>query len=238
MRRTFLVWIVMVTLLVGVPVNVTLVAGNFVPLVQQVSASAVTILDRSDSDSVVGSGVIISEDGKIITAAHVFEAIPEGKIDVELPDGQIVQVVEGDIPEPTVDVAVLYVDVKGLTPIQFADSDEVQVGEWAMAMGAPYGFKKSVTVGIVSAVGAFVPMDDVGGGRDYSDLVQVETPINPGNSGGMVVNIRGELIGIAVLKIPGSDGMGFALSSNTIQKALAKETEIKLQVYSNYWWNF
>ena len=217
-RGSFLMLVVFITMLAGITVSKPIVTGDFVSIVQKVSTSYVTILDRANDDRVVGSGIIVTMDGRIITAGHVYSAIEKGKIDVEFVNGKILPVVKAEIPNDLIDIAVLYVDATNLTPITFADSNQVRQGEWAMALGAPFGLKDTVTVGIVSATMRSITLED---GTKYTDLIQVDTPVNPGNSGGMIVNINGELIGMTVLRISG-DGIGFAISSNMLRDYMWK----------------
>jgi len=157
----------------------------------------------------IGSGVIITKDGYILTNNHVVDGADEVK--VALQDGRefTAKVVGRD---PKSDVAVIKVDSKDLPAIQMADSDKVEVGDVVLAVGNPFGIGQTVTTGIVSATGR-------GGavGLDYEDFIQTDAAINPGNSGGALVDAEGRLIGIntAILsRSGGNNGIGFAIPAN------------------------
>ncbi len=157
----------------------------------------------------IGSGVIVTRDGFILTNNHVVDGADEVK--VALQDGRefTAKVVGRD---PKSDVAVIKIDSKDLPAIQVADSDKVEVGDVVLAIGNPFGIGQTVTTGIVSATGR-------GGavGLDYEDFIQTDAAINPGNSGGALVDADGRLIGIntAILsRSGGNQGIGFAIPSN------------------------
>ena len=171
----------------------------------------------------LGSGVILTADGKILTNNHVV-ASSGGRLTVTLNDGREVPatVVSTD---PASDLAVVQATgVSGLTPIKWADSDSVKVGDAVMAIGSPSGLQGTVTTGIVSALDRKVTVP--GEGRRASSVsyqaIQTDASINPGNSGGALVNAAGELIGInSAIYSPasssgeaGSVGIGFAIPSN------------------------
>lgn len=154
-----------------------------------------------------GSGVIINSDGTILTNNHVIK--DASKITVKLHD-------ETEYPaevigqDPQTDLAVIRIKAKeALTPAQFADSDEVEVGQWCIAVGNPLGLEQTVTVGVVSALGRSGI-----GATAIEDFIQTDASINPGNSGGPLVDLRGKVIGINTLifTAPGS-GIGFAIPS-------------------------
>lgn len=156
-----------------------------------------------------GSGVVAQEDGVILTNHHVVDK--STKITVHLADDR-----EFDAkllaPDPRTDLAVLKIDAKGLPTIPFGDSAIVRVGDYALAIGNPFGIGQTVTLGIVSATGRGNL-----GIEDYEDFIQTDAAINPGNSGGALVNSQGELIGIntAILSPEGANnGVGFAIPSN------------------------
>jgi len=175
----------------------------------------------------LGSGVILTADGKILTNNHVV-ASSGGRLTVTLNDGRQVPatVVSTD---PASDLAVVQATgVSGLTPIKWADSDSVKVGDAVMAIGSPSGLQGTVTTGIVSALDRKVTVP--GEGRRASSVsyqaIQTDASINPGNSGGALVNSAGELIGInSAIYSPasssgeaGSVGIGFAIPSNTAKQ--------------------
>jgi serine protease Do len=157
----------------------------------------------------LGSGVIVSSDGVIVTNNHVVAQAE--KIRVALKDGREFQakLVGSD---PKSDVAVLRVDAKDLPAIPIADSSKVRVGDLALAVGNPFGIGQTVTMGIISAVGRANM-----GITDYEDFIQTDAAINPGNSGGALVTMDGLLVGIntaIVSRTGGYQGVGFAIPSN------------------------
>ncbi len=164
----------------------------------------------------LGSGVIVSKDGLILTNNHVVNGATQ--IQVTLSDGRSMQAkLVGT--DPGVDLALLRISANNLPAITFADSSKADVGEWVLAIGAPFGLKSSVTVGIVSAKGR----SDVGINL-YEDFIQTDAAINPGNSGGALVNANGELIGINTAifsQSGGSVGIGFAIPSRLAQQTMA-----------------
>ncbi len=173
--------------------------------------------DSEDSEEDVvystGSGVIYSEDGYIITNNHVVSGAD--RVRVQLYDGTEYDATVVGTDEQS-DLAVIKIDATGLTAADFADSDDIVVGEMAVAIGNPGGeeFVNSVTQGIISGVNRNVEVSE----GQFMTLVQTDAAINPGNSGGALCNGDGEIIGINTIKISSSDfeGMGFAIPSNTV----------------------
>ncbi|WP_303014936.1 S1C family serine protease [Holdemania massiliensis] len=160
-----------------------------------------------------GSGVIISEDGYLITNDHVIDGA--STIQVRTSDGTTYDAVLVGTDSKT-DVAVLKINASGLTPVTFGDSDNLNVGETAVAIGNPLGeLGGTVTNGIISAKDRSITLDN-----QQMTLLQTNAAINPGNSGGGLFNSRGELIGMVVAKSSGSDveGLGFAIPSNLVSK--------------------
>jgi len=158
----------------------------------------------------LGSGVIVSEDGYILTNTHVVEGADE--IQVVLPDAKKSYDAKLVGTDPQTDVAVLKIDESGLPAITFADSDQVAVGDVVFAIGNPMGVGQSVTMGIVSAKGR-----SGFGMTEYEDFIQTDASINPGNSGGALVDAQGRLIGIntfIVSRSGGNQGLGFAIPVN------------------------
>jgi serine protease Do len=157
----------------------------------------------------LGSGVIVSSDGYIVTNNHVIEEAEE--VVVLLADKRRFKAsLVGT--DPRTDVAVIKIDTKGLPTLPWGDSSRLQVGEMVLAVGNPFGLNQTVTMGIISAVGR-AQMGIV----DYEDFIQTDAAINPGNSGGALVNLRGELIGINTAiftRSGGYMGIGFAIPSN------------------------
>lgn len=164
----------------------------------------------------VGSGVIVSADGYILTNNHVVSDQRGGNADeilVRLDDGRELsaEIVGRD---PKTDVAVLKVDAEGLPAAKIADSDQIKVGDIVFAIGNPMGVGLTVTSGIVSATGRSI---GIYGREGYEDFIQTDASINPGNSGGALVDIEGRLVGInsAILSRSGGNiGIGFAIPSN------------------------
>lgn len=166
--------------------------------------------------SAMGSGVILSEDGYIITNYHVIEGAE--KIEVSL-DG-VAEPVEATLvgADESSDIAVIKIDgVSGLTPIEIGDSSEMSVGEWVMALGSPYGLEQSVSTGIASALSRSYIMESSSGVTLYTNLIQTDAAINQGNSGGALVDADGKLVGINTLISSTSgdnSGVGFAIPAD------------------------
>ena len=169
----------------------------------------------------LGSGVIISPDGFIVTNNHVIgenlRAATRTEITVSLPDKREVR---GRIigTDPTTDIALVKANLSGLPVVSWGDSAQMKVGEWVLAIGSPFQLSQTVTAGIVSAVGR----SNVGF-ADYEDFIQTDAAINPGNSGGALVNTRGELIGINTgifSQSGGYQGIGFAVPSNLARRVV------------------
>ncbi len=177
---------------------------------------------QTSTASATGSGIIISDDGYILTNNHVvssseaeayYQVSEATKITVSLfnDDKQYEAKIVGTDAET--DLAVIKIDATGLTKAEFADSDSIKVGEFAMAVGSPLGLQSTITCGVVSAVNREVTDTD---GKTYT-LIQTDAAINAGNSGGALVNSEGKVIGVNTLKLTGSDveGMGFAIPINS-----------------------
>jgi len=162
----------------------------------------------------LGSGVVVTSEGHIITNNHVVDQVDE--IEVQLSDGRSkkAKLIGADA---VVDLAVLKIDEPGLKPLKLGDSDAVQAGDFVVAIGNPFGFEETVTDGIISSKGRPNRADGFG------DYLQTNAAINPGNSGGPLVNLRGEIIGIntaIISRSGGSQGIGFAIPSNSVKTAL------------------
>src|SRR5438445_11848429 len=162
----------------------------------------------------LGSGVIVTNEGHIITNNHVVDQVDE--IEVQWSDGRTkkARLVGAD---SQVDLAVLKIDEPGVKPLKLGDSDAVQAGDMVLAIGNPFGFEETVTEGIISSKGRPNRVDGFG------DYLQTDAAINPGNSGGPLINLTGEVIGINTAIISptgGSLGLGFAIPSNTVRVAL------------------
>jgi serine protease Do len=167
-------------------------------------------------EKALGSGVIVSPEGYILTNNHVVDGATDVKVTLSDKREFQARVVGAD---PKTDVAVLKIESERLTPLALGDSSRVEVGDVAIAVGNPFGVGQTVTKGIISAKGR--------GGlgiEDYEDFLQTDAPINPGNSGGALVNDRGELIGINTAIIShgsgGSQGIGFAVPVNLARQVM------------------
>ncbi len=169
----------------------------------------------------LGSGVIVDADrGLVLTNQHVINHADE--IEVRLQDGREVsaELVGSD---PETDIAVLRIPAEGLTALPIANSDQLRVGDFVVAIGSPFGLSQTVTSGIVSALGR----TDLGI-EGYENFIQTDASINPGNSGGPLVNLRGELVGIntAILAPGGGNiGIGFAIPVNMVRRIMTQILE-------------
>ena len=165
----------------------------------------------------LGSGVILSEDGYIVTNNHVIDGAD--KLEVLLNDNSTYDAKIIGTDEAT-DLALLKIDAKGLSAITFGDSEAVKVGEWVLAVGNPFGFNSTVTAGIVSAKARAL---NKGGSMGIESFIQTDAALNPGNSGGALVNLKGELIGInsAIYSNTGSyTGYSFAIPTSIVYKVV------------------
>ncbi|MGI8430996.1 MAG: trypsin-like peptidase domain-containing protein [Chthoniobacterales bacterium] len=170
--------------------------------------------DEAMVQNSLGSGVIVTKEGHIITNNHVVDQVDE--IEVVLSDGRVrkARLIGADAK---LDLAVLKMDEPGLKPLKLGDSDAMQAGDFVLAVGNPFGFEETVTDGIISSKGRPNRVDGFG------DYLQTNAAINPGNSGGPLINLRGEVIGIntaIISRSGGSQGIGFAIPSNTVKMAL------------------
>ncbi|MDO8745975.1 MAG: trypsin-like peptidase domain-containing protein [Candidatus Brocadiaceae bacterium] len=169
----------------------------------------------------LGSGIIIDERGYILTNNHVIGGFSEDEITVVTYNGEQIKQVKIVGVDPNTDLAIIKIEGENFLPAEFGDSEEVQVGDWVIAIGSPFGYQQTVSTGIISAKGRthvipfVLPFI-------YEDFFQTDAAINPGNSGGPLVNLRGEVIGVntaIATRSGGFQGVGFAISA-----AIAKET--------------
>ena len=166
-----------------------------------------------------GSGVIIREDGYIVTNNHVIDGAT--KIEVTLNSNQTYQATLVGT-DPATDVALLKIDATGLPTIPFGDSSKLRLGEWVIAIGSPYDLRSTITAGIVSAKGRSMP--NYSGEFKIESFIQTDAAVNPGNSGGALVDKAGNLIGIntAIISQTGSyAGYSFAVPSNIVKKIVS-----------------
>jgi serine protease Do len=163
----------------------------------------------------LGSGVIISEDGYIVTNHHVAGEADD--LEVVLSTGERYPAVLAGT-DPKADIAVIKIDAVNLPAIRLGDSSDLKVGQWVLAIGSPFALSQTVTQGIVSYIGRSGV-----GLADYENYIQTDAAINPGNSGGALVNLRGELVGINIAiasRTGGYQGVGFAIPVNTVSEIM------------------
>jgi S1-C subfamily serine protease len=199
---------------------VSRVAESVVHVQVQKMTKSRTINQRGISPGSSGSGFIISSDGFVVTNNHVIE--DSADIRIALSDGTLIRA-ELVGADPSTDIAVLKIDEPGLKGLSFADSDLLQAGQIAVAIGNPLGLQHTVTAGVVSALGRTLRANN---GRMIDDVIQTDASLNPGNSGGPLVNSNGEVIGVNTATIASAQGLCFAVSSN-----LAKYIAGKIIMY-------
>jgi len=183
-----------------------------------VSVNTVTLVSdflfRSMPVGGLGSGIIYGADGYIVTNNHVVSNAR--RISITLPDNRITEgsVVGGDALS---DVALIKIPRTGLTPAEFYDSDSLKVGQFVLALGNPFGLAggPTVTAGVISALKRRIQAQ---GGPLIEDLIQTDAAINPGNSGGPLINLDGKVVAMSTAIIPYAQGIGFAITSNTVQR--------------------
>ena len=180
---------------------------------------------QKSSATASGSGIIISEDGYILTNNHIvatsssdsfYQVSEANKVTVTLYDDETEYEAKIVGKDEQTDLAVIKIEKSGLTRAEFADSDSIKVGEFAMAVGNPLGMQSSITCGVISAVNREVTDTE---GKTFK-LIQTDAAINSGNSGGALVNSEGKVIGVNTLKLSGTgiEGMGFAIPINSTSK--------------------
>lgn len=194
----------------GVTVPISQASGselNAAEIYEKNVHSIVSIEGEGEENYGSGTGVIMTQDGYILTNAHVVADMR--RVRVIFSDNSILpaRLVGADAEE---DVAVLKVEAEGLIPAEFGDSDQLRCGDMVVAIGDPLGYRTSITQGIVSALNRTVEVDGI-----LMDLIQTSAPINFGNSGGALINDRGQVVGITTIKIVSDDGavegLGFAI---------------------------
>lgn len=165
-----------------------------------------------------GSGFIVTKDGQILTNNHVVDGVDKITVSVQLSDGSKktypARLIGND---PTYDLAVIKIDADANLPVlELGDSDAVEVGEWVVAIGNPYGFEHTVTAGVISAKNRSIHTQDV----NFDDFLQTDAAINPGNSGGPLLNMDGKVVGINTAIIPYAQGLGFAIPVNKAKEIM------------------
>ena len=174
--------------------------------------------DRAMKQQSLGSGFIIDKDGYIITNNHVVSGADEIKVKLAEGTEYTAKVVGRD---SKTDLALIKISsiFKDLPTLALGDSDSMQVGDWVLAIGNPFGLEHTVTQGIISASGRAI------GSGPYDNFLQTDAPINPGNSGGPLVNLKGEVIGINTAIVAAGQGIGFAIPSNSAKAVIAQLRE-------------
>lgn len=179
------------------------------------------------TEEATGTGVIVRSDGYILTNDHVVGGADH--VTVKLSDGR--EFTGKVIRDSKTDLALVKIEAKDLPAAQFADSESVKIGEWALAMGNPFGFENTLTVGVVSGLRREFSVpdpDNPQGGTYYPDAIQTDASINPGNSGGPLVDIDGKIMGInsaIYSRSGGSMGIGFAIPANTAKMVMGQLIE-------------
>ncbi|MBQ7170603.1 MAG: Do family serine endopeptidase [Synergistaceae bacterium] len=165
-----------------------------------------------------GSGFIVSKEGRILTNNHVVDGVDKITVSLQLEDGSKktypAKILGND---PTYDLAVIKIEPDGNLPVlELGDSDAVEVGEFVIAIGNPFGFEQTVTAGVISAKNRSIHAQDV----NFDDFLQTDAAINPGNSGGPLLNMAGEVVGINTAIIPYAQGLGFAIPVNKAKEII------------------
>ena len=174
-------------------------------LVEQCAGGVVAVEHRKGH----GTGLVLTPDGHVLTNAHVVRA--EKAVRLRAADGEVCEARVVGRDEAT-DLAVLACGRRDLPPLPLAEPAAVRVGQLVVAMGHPFGFERSVSLGVVSALERRLPGRD---GAVLDGLIQTDAAINPGNSGGPLLNARGQVVGVNTAMLPFAQGIGFAVPSGT-----------------------
>ena len=179
--------------------------------------------DESDSSGSVGSGVVLDTEGHILTNNHVVDGYDQYVVTMDDGTTYEAEFVGNDASSDLAVIKLKDADASKLTPIEIGDSSKLNVGEWVMAIGSPFGNEQSVSTGIVSALYRSTAMSSTSGNTIYANMIQTDAAINPGNSGGALVNMDGKVIGINSAKIVanGVEGIGLAIPSNAVQNVIS-----------------
>ncbi|MCL2475731.1 trypsin-like peptidase domain-containing protein [Candidatus Bathycorpusculum sp.] len=204
--------------------NITLLQNetSLADLYANVRDSVVLIQGQTDSKGVQGSGFIYDFAGQIviITNYHVVAGTTNLSVTLSNGKGYSATILGSD---PYVDLSILSIEgasAENLKPVTIVSSSPLRVGEPVIAIGNPYGLVGSLTTGVVSATGRSI-VEDSAGGFSIANVIQTSTPINPGNSGGLLLNSLGNVVGITTAIVTDSQGLGFAIPSNTILREIA-----------------
>jgi serine protease Do len=169
---------------------------------------------RERKQKSLGSGFVIDREGYILTNNHVVEKASSIKVKLSDEKEYDAKIIGRD---PKTDIALIKIDVNhDLPSATFGDSDKLEVGDWVVAIGNPFGLEHTVTAGIVSAKGRVI------GAGPYDDFIQTDASINPGNSGGPLLNLKGEVVGINTAIVSSGQGIGFAIPINVVQDLLSQ----------------
>ncbi|MBD2452036.1 trypsin-like peptidase domain-containing protein [Nostoc sp. FACHB-152] len=187
------------------------------PLIQKFFGYQLPQVPSQEIERGIGSGFIIDSNGEILTNAHVVNGADT--VTVTLKDGRNFK---GKVMgvDPVTDIAVVKIQADNLPTVKLGNSNQLQPGEWAIAIGNPLGLNNTVTHGIISAIGR--SSSQVGMPNERVDYIQTDAPINPGNSGGPLLNAAGQVIGINTAIIQNTQGLGFAIPINTAKKIAAQ----------------
>lgn len=179
--------------------------------------------DESDNSGSVGSGVVLDTEGHILTNNHVVDGYDQYVVTMDDGTTYEAEFVGNDASSDLAVIKLKNADASKLTPIEIGDSSKLNVGEWVMAIGSPFGNEQSVSTGIVSALYRSTAMSSTNGNTIYANMIQTDAAINPGNSGGALVNMDGKVIGINSAKIVanGVEGIGLAIPSNAVQNVIS-----------------
>ncbi len=208
-------------------VLVDLIPANFSPVIEKVAPAVVRIETVSYTywyrqpivQTGLGTGVLISSDGYIVTNRHVVEGISKQNISIYLL-GRSDPYTPAEVRVATdTDLAVLKIEEEGLPFVSFADPESVQAGQWVLAFGYPYALAGDATVsqGIISATGRTIELSD---GTILEHVIQTTAAINPGNSGGPVVDLSGNIVGISTAIIEEAENIGFAIGIDAVLPVL------------------
>ncbi len=192
-----------------VPIAFGQVALTTVQIAKRISPSVVVIQGKTDSGDVLGSGFIVSKDGKVVTNLHVIKDMKTAS--VQLANGELFDSVSVLATDERRDLAILQIAGFNLPVLEFGDSDVLTVGEPVVIVGSPHGLEGTVTAGILSSV------------RDSGEgfrILQTDAAVNPGNSGGPLVNSKGQAIGVVSFKLRSTEGLNFAIPINYIRGLL------------------